>query len=36
MAFYCAVLLLGGVALLVSIPVSNPQVAQFMPAVNIP
>jgi hypothetical protein len=36
MAFYCALVLLGGVALLVSIPASNPQVAQFMPAVNIP
>jgi len=36
MAFYCALVLLGGVALLVSIPVSNPQVTQFMPAVNIP
>jgi hypothetical protein len=36
MAFYCALVLLGWVALLVSIPVSNPQVTQFMPAVNIP
>jgi hypothetical protein len=41
LAFYCAVLLLGGFAILVSIPVSNREVAQItpaqaMPAVNVP
>jgi hypothetical protein len=36
MAFYCAVLLLGGVGLMVSIPVSHPQVAEVMPPVNVP
>jgi hypothetical protein len=36
MAFYCAVLLLGGFAIAVSIPVSHQQVAQVMPAVNVP
>jgi hypothetical protein len=41
LAFYCAVVLLGGLALLVSIPVSNREVAQItpaqaMPAVNVP
>jgi hypothetical protein len=36
LAFYCSVLLLGGFALLASIPVSNRQVAQVMPAVNVP
>jgi hypothetical protein len=30
------VLLLGGFALLVSIPVSNREMAQVMPAVNVP
>jgi hypothetical protein len=35
-AFYGAVVLLGGVALLVSIPGSHPQMAQVMPAVNVP
>ena len=36
MAFYCAVVLLGGVALLVSVPVSHREMAQVMPAVNVP
>jgi hypothetical protein len=36
LAFYCAVLLLGGFALLVSIPVSNHEVAQVMPAQVMP
>jgi hypothetical protein len=39
-AFYSAVLLVGGLALLASIPVSNREVAQVMPqampAVNVP
>jgi hypothetical protein len=36
MAFYCAVVLLGGFALLVSIPASHREMAQVMPAVNVP
>ena len=36
LASYCSVLLLGGFALLVSIPDSKRQVAQVMPAVNVP
>jgi hypothetical protein len=36
LAFYCSVLLLGGFALLVSIPVANREMAQVMPAVNVP
>jgi hypothetical protein len=36
MAFYCAVVLLGGVGLLVSIPASHREMAQVMPAVNVP
>ena len=36
LAFYCSVLLLGGFALLASIPVAHREVAQVMPAVNLP
>jgi hypothetical protein len=36
LAFYGAVLLLGGLALMVSIPTSNREMAQVMPAVNVP
>ena len=36
MAFYCAVVLLGGVALLVSVPAPHREMAQVMPAVNVP
>jgi hypothetical protein len=36
LAFYCSVALLGGLALMVSIPVSHQEVAQVMPAVNVP
>ena len=36
LAFYCAVLLMGGLGLMASIPASHRQVAQVMPAVNVP
>ena len=36
LGFYCSVLLLGGFALLISIPVTHREVAQVMPAVNVP
>jgi hypothetical protein len=36
LAFYCSILVLGGFAILVSIPVSHREVAQVMPAVNVP
>lgn len=36
LAFYCSVLLLGGFVLLTSIPISHREVAQVMPAVNVP
>ena len=36
LAFYCSVLLLGGFAVLVSIPVRHQEVAQAMPPVNVP
>jgi len=35
-AFYCCVVLLGGFALLVSSPVTHREMAQVMPAVNVP
>jgi hypothetical protein len=35
-AFYCAILLLGGVALMVSVPVGHREMAQVMPPVNVP
>jgi hypothetical protein len=35
-AFYCAVLLLGGMALLVSTPLAHREMAQVKPAVNVP
>jgi hypothetical protein len=36
LAFYGAVLLMGGVVLMASIPASHTEVAQVMPAVNVP
>jgi len=36
LAFYCSVLLLGGFALVVSIPTPPQEVAQAMPPVNVP
>jgi len=35
-AFYCCVVLLGGFALLVSVPVAHREMAQVMPPVNVP
>ena len=35
-AFYCCVLLLGGFALFVSVPVAHREMAQAMPPVNVP
>jgi hypothetical protein len=35
-AFYCCVVLLGGLAILVSIPAGHQEMAQVMPAVNVP
>jgi hypothetical protein len=35
-AFYCCVLLLGGFALLASTSVAHREMAQVMPAVNVP
>jgi hypothetical protein len=35
-AFYCAVVLLGGFALLASVPLAHREMAQMMPAVNVP
>jgi hypothetical protein len=36
LAFYCCVVLLGGFALFVSIPVAQREMAQVMPPVNVP
>jgi len=35
-AFYCAVVLLGGFALIVSVPAAHREMAQAMPPVNVP
>lgn len=35
-AFYCCVMLVGGFAIAVSIPVGHQEMAQVMPAVNVP
>jgi hypothetical protein len=35
-AIYCSVLLLGGMALLVSMPVAHQEMAQVTPPVNVP
>jgi len=35
-AIYCSIALLGGMALLVSTPVAKQEMAQVMPAVNVP
>jgi hypothetical protein len=36
LAFYAAVLLMNGLVLMASIPASHTEVAQVMPAVNVP
>jgi hypothetical protein len=36
LAFYAAVLLMNGLVLMASIPASHREVAQVMPAVNVP
>ena len=36
LSFYGALLLMGGVVLMASIPVTHREVAQVMPAVNVP
>ena len=36
LAFYCAVAVLGGFAMLTTMPVSHREVAQAMPALNVP
>ena len=35
-AIYCSIVLLGGMAMLVSTPVAHQEMAQVMPAVNVP
>jgi hypothetical protein len=34
--FYCAIVLLGGLALMVSVPATHREMAQVMPQVNVP
>jgi hypothetical protein len=36
LAFYCSVLVCGGFALVISLPTRHQEVAQVMPAVNVP